>query len=161
MNVKLISPIPHTCPIDAEEDGRALFRLEQSYCVYIDSTMYEFLPGCVTDYASIPRMLWRLYNPVDIRYQAAAFVHDQLYRAGAPRGWSDDVLGAIVETRMKQMAGKNWALQRNAEFQARVMWSAVRTGGGGAYKKNSAELKVSTRTLIRYNGKALPLMGWV
>jgi hypothetical protein len=154
-------PIPDTSPIDAEEDGRPLFLLESVYNITIDGVMYSFMPGLKTDYASIPRILWRLYNPCDIRYQAAALVHDQLYKAGAPRGWADEVLGAIVHERMRQMARGNWFGERNAAFQAGVMRSAVVVGGGGAYRKNSEQLKLDTRAHMRYDGKIFPVMGWV
>lgn len=149
MNVKLITPIPPVTNLDEEEDGRAMFQLVQDWNIYVDGIMWTFKDGLKTDFASIPRLFWRLYNPTDIHLQAASFLHDQIYRAGGPRGWADDALRAIAEAR-----GMN-------KVQSNIIWSAVRIGGKHAWDKNSDELKRQTRALIYHDGKQMPVTGWI
>jgi hypothetical protein len=149
MVVKLITNVPKVTNLDEEEDGRAMFLLEQPWTISIDGKLWEFAPGLKTDFASIPRIFWRIFNPTDIHLQAASFFHDQMYRCGAPRPWSDDCLRAIAEARGV------------GRIQSNAIWLAVRAGGAGAYSKNSDVLRLSTRSMINRNGAPLPLVGWL
>lgn len=47
--------------------------------------------GYITDGASIPFLLWTLFDPFDVRTVRASTIHDYLYdkRRGVPRFWCD------------------------------------------------------------------------
>jgi hypothetical protein len=82
--------------------------------------------GFVTDLASIPRLLWNVLPPIGA-YDAAAVVHDWLYRSGGcSRAEADRVL-------LEAMRACNVdALQRGA------IYAGVRVGGWvtwGKYRK--------------------------
>jgi hypothetical protein len=169
MKIVLLNPIPPTTPIDGEENGRPLFRLDDiGWEIYINDVRFHFFagPNMVTDYGSIPRILWRLYPPTDIRYQAAFFLHDFLYRAGAPFDYANDAMREVIVVRMKSMIKTTNPIlkalaERNAEFQATVLWSAVAGFGRFAYNKNSEALKIDTRVHMKYDGKVMPQIGWI
>jgi hypothetical protein len=169
MKIELIEPIPQTTPIDGEEKGRPLFKLDPcGWHILINGILFAFLAGgCMrTDYGSIPRLLWRMYNPIDIRYQAAFLLHDFLFRAGAPFAYANDAMRECVAVRMKSMIKTTNPVlkaiqERNADFQAVVLWSAVSGFGMSAYRKNSEQTKIDTRAHMRYDGKIFPVMGWI
>lgn len=79
--------------------------------------------GFVTDFASIPRVLWVLLPPTG-EYGRAAVIHDYLYRTPgkATRGQADSVFLEAMKA-----AGVGW-------FTRMTMYSAVRVGGGRSYK---------------------------
>ena len=88
----------------------------------------EIEEGFDTDYASVPRGLWNLYPP-DGPYSPAAWIHDYLY-------WYQEINGEPVERHeadevfLQAMAslGIGW-------FTRNVLYRAVRTGGGGPWKR--------------------------
>jgi hypothetical protein len=149
MNVKLITPLPPCENIDEEEQGRAMFQLIRDWDIYVDGHLWTFGAGLKTDFASIPRMFWRLFNPTDIHLQAASFYHDMMYKCHAPRGWADDAFRAIAEAR-----GMN-------KLQSNTVWAAVRVGGKWSYDSNNSACQSSTRAVIRRDGEFLPANGWV
>jgi hypothetical protein len=78
--------------------------------------------GFETDFASIPRVFWRLLPPVG-RYGKAAVIHDFLYRTGsASRAVADRVFLDAME-----VLGVGWLTRH-------VMFLAVRAFGWTAYK---------------------------
>ena len=80
----------------------------------------------VTDFHSIPRLLWRVLFPTD--YGQAAVIHDYLYRyklmprAECDRAYRD----ALVE-----LQAPGWKVN--------VMYAGVRVGGWRAYRKKANE----------------------
>lgn len=103
----------------------------------------EIPAGFVTDFASIPRLLWNIYPPTGA-YGKAAVVHDYLYRTAyyATRAQSDQVL---LEA-MTELGVGLWT--------RRVIYRGVRMGGFLSYKGYAAirvltlhEVDVMTRTL--------------
>jgi uncharacterized protein DUF1353 len=73
--------------------------------------------GFITDLASIPRVLWNVLPPIGA-YDAAAVVHDYLYRTGGcTRAQADRVLYEAMI-----------ALKVDA-LQARIIYAGVMVGG--------------------------------
>ncbi|MBK1832742.1 DUF1353 domain-containing protein [Roseibacillus ishigakijimensis] len=89
--------------------------------------VYEVPEGFVTDFASIPRPLWPIY-PKTGRYQLAAVVHDFLYwEQTTTRKEADEIfLAGMIESDVPKK-------------DRTVIYQAVRTGGGRAWKKNAEE----------------------
>lgn len=81
--------------------------------------------GFITDFASIPRLFWRLEPPLG-RAGKAAVVHDYLYKTkGLDGKYTRARCDAIFREAMG-VSGIPW-LKRQA------MWAAVRAGGGGGW----------------------------
>jgi hypothetical protein len=77
----------------------------------------------VTDFASVPRLLWQVLPPWG-PYSTAALFHDYLYRSGlAPRAEADAIFLEI----MKEL-GVSW-------WKRRSMWATVRLFGWVASRK--------------------------
>ncbi|MDQ3515271.1 MAG: DUF1353 domain-containing protein [Gemmatimonadota bacterium] len=86
--------------------------------------------GFVTDFASVPRMLWRLFPPAGV-YNRAAVVHDFLYRTGlTSRAVADALfLDAMIEI------GVPWLVRW-------LMYIGVRIGGRSSYRAPANETKI-------------------
>ena len=101
----------------AAEEPRELFRLPR-----------EVLP---LDGASVPQFLWWLYPPFDGDYDAAAVVHDYLYRfGGVTRAEADAVLREGMEA-----TGTAWRKRI-------LIYAGVRVGGWkpwGNYRRDELE----------------------
>jgi hypothetical protein len=90
--------------------------------------------GTITDFASIPRLFWRVIGPPtgygkDAAYGKAAVIHDYLYTHPGERSRKDcdDIfLEAMTDLGVSTM-------RRNA------MYAAVRVGGGLAWRKHRQE----------------------
>ena len=80
--------------------------------------------GFVTDFASIPRLLWRLLPPTG-RYTRASVVHDLLYRTPGlcTRAQADAVLYEAMKYPCKVGFFTRWTI-----------WLGVRVGGWAAFK---------------------------
>lgn len=73
--------------------------------------------GSITDFASVPRVLWPIFPPWG-KYGKAAVLHDNLYNTGIfTRKESDDIFLEAME-----VLGVNW-------FTRRIIYSGVRVGG--------------------------------
>lgn len=108
-------------------EGRrvAVFEQEYFYCYDKTAEVIRVPPGFETDFASIPYGLWWFINPEGDTNNAAV-VHDWLYAVGGEptdqlRLKADDIfLAAMTDSYVN-------------EFKRRVMYRAVRVGGGKAY----------------------------
>ena len=81
--------------------------------------------GFVTDFASVPRFLWRLLPPTGV-YGKAAVVHDYLYRTTmAPYSRAD---ADLVFLEAMEELGVPW-------WKRTLMYDAVRLFGEDAYKE--------------------------
>jgi hypothetical protein len=78
--------------------------------------------GFITDFASIPRVLWTLVGEPSGPWGPAAVVHDFIYQTGfLPRVEADQVFrDAMIELGVRRT--KAW-----------LMWAAVRTAGWRFY----------------------------
>ena len=90
---------------------------------------YSVPSGFLTDWASIPRVFRWLLDPVSKPYQVAALMHDFLYSSGAMTRRQAD----LVLLEGARLVG-------SPEWQARIMYYAVRLGGWNAWRKNRANL---------------------
>lgn len=94
--------------------------------------------GFICDGASIPRFFWRVIGtPKAFDYQAAALVHDYMYRYASvymrpvSREYADAVLFALLAS-------------PRTRFRRWLIYYAVRLFGGRAWRRNSQD---------RYNSK--------
>lgn len=78
--------------------------------------------GFVTDFASIPRLFWRLEPPLG-RSGKAAVVHDYLY---VTRGLG----GRYDRTRCDEIFREAMGVLGVPMIKRNIMWAAVRAGGG-------------------------------
>ena len=82
----------------------------------------------VTDFASVPRILWRIAPPATGKHIRAALVHDWLYRTpgvNVTRAQADGIFLAIME-----MDGVAWATRQ-------ALYMGVRVGGASSFKTRS------------------------
>lgn len=95
------------------------------YSNYTSGRRIMIPKGFITDFASIPRVLWSAVGgPAEGKYRKAAVVHDFLYRTPglATRPQADAVLLEAMK-----FLGCSW-------WQRTVIYSGVRVGGGSSYK---------------------------
>lgn len=90
-----------TTPLKLEYlDGRKWKVLEEfDYWIgeEVTSELVVVPAGFITDFASIPRVFWRILPPTDT-YGKAALVHDQLYKTGVKtRAESDKIFLEAME----------------------------------------------------------------
>lgn len=97
--------------------SRSPFRWEHGpFVVHIESNR-------VTDFASIPRIFWRVCPPMGV-HNRAAFVHDELYTSGC------------VSRRMADACFHQALLDCGANaVMACIMWAAVRLCGRCHYRR--------------------------
>lgn len=79
--------------------------------------------GFVTDFASVPRVLWNLLPPTG-GYGEAAVLHDYLYRT---RGKATRIQADAVLLEAMKLAGVDWLTRW-------VVYLGVRVGGRRSYK---------------------------
>jgi hypothetical protein len=99
--------------------GGRIIELTKPFSVQLRNKEIITVPiGFATDYASVPRLFWRLFPPWD-DYSPAAVIHDYIYVVGdRPRRKAD----AIFLELMDGLPDISW-------LRARIMWLAVRLGG--------------------------------
>ena len=130
-----------TSPLFVEEIGGGNWRIAQEFDYAVgteDSGIVIGVPaGFVTDFASIPQVLWNILPPVG-KYGKAAVIHDYLYCSGGrvitvpqagralklyySREQCDDIFREAMEV---LGVGR---IKRN------LMWLAVRAFGGPSFK---------------------------
>jgi hypothetical protein len=83
--------------------------------------------GFITDFASIPRIFWRILPPTG-KYGKAAVTHDANYKRGTNnRKWADDVFLEGME-----VLGTPW-------WQRQLIYNAVRAFGWAAWNQHRRE----------------------
>lgn len=115
---------------ELEANGREA-RLIREFVVITPTKEKIVIPdGFVTDFASVPRIFWRIIPPWG-EYSPAAVVHDYLYLVGTlKRGVVDKIFLQI----MTQLGVSLWKRQ--------VMYIAVRIAGSrgwNRYRKNESK----------------------
>jgi|GEM_PF-3106478 len=88
-----------------------------------------------TDFASIPRFLWRLASPFDPEHRLPAVLHDYLYglRGGEPYGLGRKECDELFLRAMKS-EGQSW-WKRHAIFNAVRTFGGIHSRAGGAWAK--------------------------
>ena len=69
MNELVLRPLP---------DGRS-FKLDKTYKRVVRTDSWVVPHGFITDFASVPRFLWRIWPPWG-KYGPASVIHDYMYR---------------------------------------------------------------------------------
>ena len=119
-----IRPVPTTLFIDGN------FSVLEKTLIYKrpNSTNVIIVPeGFVTDFTSVPRAFWSLYQRTG-RYQWAAVVHDYLYwEQSTTREEADKIFLEAMEE-----SGVNAA-------DRTIIFKAIRSGGDSAWKENALE----------------------
>lgn len=119
-------PPLHLVDRDLSRQGRVVWELTQpfEYRVGLNGggLVVAVPPGFLTDFASVPRLFWRLYPPAG-PYRKPAVVHDYLYSTAAncPRFLAD----AIFRDAMSRVG-----IPLRTQL---LMYYAVRCFGGSAY----------------------------
>jgi hypothetical protein len=123
---------------------------DQTFGVIANGVRVVPADGFITDFASIPRFMWRIFPPVGdgsrARYGVAAVLHDWLYNShlttidGIPisKQFSDDVfLAAMVE-----LGVEKW--KRN------TMYKTVQWFGGSSWIGGPARQKQLQKDALKY-----------
>jgi len=124
MNVEVIAA-DESVTLRPDDSGRQ-FRVLDEFVVLCNidrrGVVVKVPAGFDTDLASVPRVLWSWMPPTG-RYLRAAIVHDWLYKtATMPRKTADRIFHALM---IRFGVGP---------ARARLMYSAVRVGGRGAWE---------------------------
>src|SRR5688500_11341220 len=83
------------------------FALEYPLVCDIDGTAYTVPAGFVTDFASVPRILWNILPPYG-KHSRAAVLHDWLYVTGiVDRATADRIFLLLMEA-----LGVGWVTRR-------------------------------------------------
>lgn len=107
------------------EDGRNWVVYEQfTYCS--PRVCIHIPKGFETDFASIPRALWRVITPTERHIGKAAVVHDWLYRTPTWQGTRQQADNELREA-MNCLRAPWWKRQ--------MVYAGVRMGGGHAFKE--------------------------
>lgn len=71
--------------------------------------------GSLTDFASVPRLLWPIVNPLDPDVVVGALVHDALYQQGFSRASADSLLRILMA-----YYGAGWRKQVRVYYAVRL-----------------------------------------
>jgi hypothetical protein len=108
---------------------------------YCSPTVCVHIPkGFSTDFASIPRFLWRLLSPFDADIGKPAVVHDYLYRTPTiqvTREQADNELRAAMATVTSEET--NWYRKTRNAIRREWVFKAVRTFGGSSFVPRGSE----------------------
>ena len=110
----------HAMQFELMPDGRRA-RLTAQYVTEVDGICFVIPKNFVTDFASIPRLFWRVLPPLG-RYAPAAVLHDYLYLT---QRYSRRDSDRFFELAMRDL-GVSWTKRK-------TMWLAVRLFGWVAY----------------------------
>lgn len=88
-----------------------------------DSFVLNIAADTLTDKASVPRVPI-LFLKFGDQGEAAAVIHDELYRRGYPREWSDMIFYCALADEV-------------SDIDQYLMWLGVRLGGGFYYTDNT------------------------
>jgi len=105
-------------------DGRRV-RLTRIYRVAVRGIMIGIPVGCVTDFASIPRFLWRILPPWD-QHAPAAVIHDWLYQSGIMTRAETDLVFLWAMEDLGVAAWKRLAMYWGVRLGGWVAWSNYR-----------------------------------
>lgn len=121
-------PSSFKTPLRLEFRDDSLFQLTESFefLSEVTESIIRIPAGFVTDFASIPRVLWNILPPTG-RYGKAAVVHDWLYQtrdAGTHKVWRDEA-DAVLREGMVALKVPWW--------QRWMIYVGIRIGGGVAW----------------------------
>ena len=98
------------------------------------------IDGFLTDFASVPRLFWRIFPPTGngkgAAYGPAAVIHDWLYQMGdlygevIERGWADDVFMDGMRA-LGVSKARRWPIYLAVRAFGWVVWDRYRRGERG------------------------------
>ena len=118
-------PYPTIRQIDDSSHGRAVFELVEDFVLRLDvgkfGELAVYIPkGTLTDFASVPRALTWLVNPMDHEVVVGALLHDSLYATGFSRVNADNLLRFVMVA-----YGSSWWKQIRVYYAVRCFgWLA-------------------------------------
>lgn len=109
------------------DDGRS-FRLLRPFRVLVNGLAVEVPRAFETDFASIPRVFWRVLPPLG-KYNEAAVIHDLLYRRGELHGKriTQKQADVILLDLCRRLGVPRW--------QRMLIYSGLRLGGWWTWRK--------------------------
>lgn len=124
----IFQPIPAP-PLKPFADNRDWMLIENVlYQVGKSSITIQVPKGFVTDFASIPQVLWSFGLSPNGPYSKAAIIHDYLYWTQlCSREQADNIL--MIAMKESEVSA----------FKRGLIWAGVRLGGSGAWKDDTAE----------------------
>lgn len=108
--------------VEIQPDGFTA-KIIDPFSVWVDGHLITVAAGWVTDWASVPRFLWRLFPPMG-KHTTAAVVHDYLYRF--PKELSRKESDKVFLHLMKHSGVPLW--------QRTLMYWAVRLFGSSSWR---------------------------
>lgn len=132
--------------------GGNWWRLEDGFKVFFnyDGVRYRLVikSGFVTDFASIPRLLWSILEPFNFQYTPACLPHDLGYETnGDLTLWVCDGVGwAPVNAELTRRAVDDlmyWGMvaRSTPTWKANAIYSSVRLWGWVAWRKSGKRLE--------------------
>ena len=116
--------IPNTDFLDGQT---SIVTQPYRYSVGRSGIVIEIPQGFVTDYASVPSMLWNILGPHG-RYSRATVIHDSLY-------WSQTCTRDQADN-LLMIAMKELGVRRRDRW---IVYGGVRIGGEGPWNANARE----------------------
>lgn len=116
--------------VGVQKYGRQVYELVEGLVVQLDvlgsggGILVNVPAGYRTDFASVPRLFWRIFPPIG-RYSRAAIVHDYFYTNAT--GCSRFLADAMFRELMFQLAVPMW--------KRVLMFYAVRIGGASGWER--------------------------
>ena len=112
-----------------------------NWCVSIIGLGIDYVKkGFWTDYASIPRLLWFWYDPLDYREEGT--LHDWLYKE---QKWNGQ---AITRKQADEILFK-FVLQKHGRRVARDFYYGVRIGGRKPWNKYKKDRRIKNERIHR------------
>jgi len=119
-------------PVVRPVQGTMKAQVVESYSVATRERIVIVPAGFITDWASVPRLFWRMFPPWG-PWSPAALVHDWLYFTGEVGRKEADKVFLDVMARI----GVPWLTRH-------LMYRGVRVGGWHAYRKHRKRRKHRT-----------------
>lgn len=121
----MTSRIEGEVKVQLQENGVDRVLLEPLECVVGNGAIRVEIPaGTVINYASVPRLFWRIFPPAQGKYLKATIPHDYLYEMkGFPKVVADGIFLDVMKA-----DGVGW-------FKRHTMFIAVLIFGGFARRK--------------------------
>jgi len=107
-----------------QEDGRTV-KMSQDCTVMVRGHKITIKKGFPSDFASVPRIFWRVFPPWG-KYSPAAIVHDWLYRKGLLTRKESDLCFLHGMKKLAVPAFTRWAMYRAVRYGAWGVWSDYR-----------------------------------
>ena len=89
-------PYPKIRQVPIESGGRPVFELLESFEFSMrmgkhGAYTFHKPQGALTDFGSVPRLLWWFVNPLDMRFSVSWLIHDDMFENCCPRVQADSM----------------------------------------------------------------------